>query len=128
VVWRIAPVLGCDDVHRVAEWFRDTLGFSLAPTSVFRLDPDGPVTYAIVERDDVGVHLQLSPDGTPRSITDDNAYDAYVQVPRADALHDEFVARGVTVVQPLEDQPYGMRDFSVESPEGHRLLFGSPRT
>jgi uncharacterized glyoxalase superfamily protein PhnB len=49
-------------------------------------------------------------------------------VPGADALHDEFVARGVTVVQPLEDQPYGMRDFSVESPEGHRLLFGSPRT
>lgn len=128
MTWRIAPVLGCDDVQRVAEWFRDTLGFSLEPTSVFRIDPDGPVTYAIVERDGIGVHLQLSPDSAPRSISDDNAYDAYATVTAVDALHDEFVARGAKVVQPLEDQPYGMRDFSVESPEGHRVFFGAPRS
>ena len=56
---------------------------------------------------------------------EDNAYDFYASVPDAAALLEEFEGRGVKVVQPLEDQPYGMRDFSVENPEGGRIMFGS---
>jgi uncharacterized glyoxalase superfamily protein PhnB len=33
-------------------------------------------------------------------------------------------ARGVAIAVPIADRPYGMRDFSVDDPDGHRLDFG----
>jgi len=118
----IAPVIGCQNVMAVAEWFRDVLGFDLDPSLVFVLDEKEGASYAILDRDGMSVHLQIrrEPMGN-----EDNAYDFYARVPDAAALLKEFEARGVKVVQPLEDQPYGMRDFSVENPEGRRMMFGS---
>jgi uncharacterized glyoxalase superfamily protein PhnB len=52
--------------------------------------------------------------------------DCYVYVDRVDALHDEFVAAGATVFRELYDEPYGMRDFAIVTPENHRIAFGSP--
>jgi uncharacterized glyoxalase superfamily protein PhnB len=52
--------------------------------------------------------------------------DVYVFVPAADALCAEFEAKGAIIHNPPEDQPYGLRDFAVEDPEGHRLVFGAP--
>ena len=121
----VAPVLGCEQVMAVAEWFRDVLGFDLDPARVFAVDPREGASYAIVDRDGIEVHLQLRRVAGPHVSADPNAYEFYARVPDADALHTEFVGRGAKIVQPLEVQPYGMRDFSVESPEGHRLMFGS---
>jgi hypothetical protein len=120
----IAPVLGCRDVRLVAEWFRDVLGFDLDGARVFTLDPGEGPSYAIVERDGMEVHLQIR--SVPEAPRDPNAYDSYARVPDAAALLEEFLGRSVVVVQPLETQPYGMLDFSVRSPEGHVLMFGSP--
>ena len=118
----IAPVVGCTDVTLVPEWFRDVLGFNLDPNLVFVLDEDDGASYAILDRDGMNVHLQIR----RRPIAhEDNTYDFYASVPDAAALLKEFEGRGVKVVQPLEDQPYGMRDFSVENPEGGRIMFGS---
>ena len=122
----VAPVLGCEQVMAVAEWFRDVLGFDLDPARVFALDAREGASYAIVDRDGIEVHLQLRRVAGPHVSADPNAYDFYARVPDADALHAELVGRGAKIVQPLEVQPYGMRDFSVESPEGHRVMFGSP--
>jgi uncharacterized glyoxalase superfamily protein PhnB len=122
----VAPVLGCQQVMVVAEWFRDVLGFELDPARVFALDPRAGASYAIVDRDEIEVHLQLRRVAGPHVSADPNAYEFYARVPDADALHADFMARGATIVQPLENQPYAMRDFSVESPEGHRVMFGSP--
>jgi uncharacterized glyoxalase superfamily protein PhnB len=108
----------------VAEWFRDVLGFDVDDARVFTLDPAEGASYAIVERDGMEVHLQIRRvEPGPR---DPNAYECYARVPDAGALLDEVTARGANVVQPLERQPYGMVDFSVASPEGHVLMFGSP--
>ena len=72
------------------------------------------------------MHLQLRRVAGPHVPADPNAYEFYARVPDAAACYAELVERGAKVVQPLELQPYGMRDFSVESPEGHRVMFGSP--
>ena len=119
----IAPVIGCTNVMLVAEWFRDVLGFHLDPNLVFVLDEEEGASYAILDRDGMNVHLQIRREPMAN---EDNAYDFYASVPDAAALLEEFEGRGAKVVQPLEDQPYGMRDFSVENPEGGRMMFGSP--
>jgi len=41
-----------------------------------------------------------------------------------DALHAEYAAKGVKIIQDLADRPWGMREFGIETPDGHRILFG----
>ena len=52
------------------------------------------------------------------------AWDAYIWIENADALHAEFRSKGVTITRDICDQPYGCRDFDVEDCNGYRLCFG----
>ena len=52
------------------------------------------------------------------------AWDAYIWVPDADALHAEFVAKGGMIARGLCNQEYGCRDFDVLDCNGYRLCFG----
>ncbi len=49
----------------------------------------------------------------------------YIVVPDADAAHARAVAAGAVVVRPLQDMPYGSREFSVKDPEGHMWSVGT---
>ena len=43
-----------------------------------------------------------------------------------DALHDRLRARGVTIVHPPGDRPYGLREFVVRDPNGLDIRFSQP--
>lgn len=47
-------------------------------------------------------------------------------VPDPDAFADRAVAAGATIVFPIADQPYGMRQGRIADPEGHHWLIGKP--
>jgi uncharacterized glyoxalase superfamily protein PhnB len=49
----------------------------------------------------------------------------YLVVPDADAAHSHAVAAGAVVVRPLQDTPYGSREFTVKDPEGHTWTAGT---
>jgi uncharacterized glyoxalase superfamily protein PhnB len=49
---------------------------------------------------------------------------AYVSVTGVDDLHERCVAEGARIVTGLADHPWGLRDFVVEVPGGHRLALG----
>jgi uncharacterized glyoxalase superfamily protein PhnB len=53
------------------------------------------------------------------------AYVAYVNVDDIDGLYAEFVSRGVLMRIPPETKPWGMREFALQTPDGHRMTFGS---
>ena len=119
--WETAPVLGCRDVEVAMSWFVDTLGFS-CPGGLFT-PPDHEPVYAIVFREGAGIHLQIR--RRPVFLAERQAHegDAYLFVDDPDALHEEYAAKGVTVIRPPQDEPYGLRDFTIETPTGHRLTF-----
>ena len=50
---------------------------------------------------------------------------AYVVVADADAAHARAVAAGATIIRPLQDTPYGSREFAVRDPEGHSWSVGN---
>jgi uncharacterized glyoxalase superfamily protein PhnB len=50
---------------------------------------------------------------------------AYIVVPDADAVHTRAVAAGAVIVRPLQDTPYGSREFGVKDPEGHSWSVGT---
>jgi predicted enzyme related to lactoylglutathione lyase len=121
--WSIAPHFIVDDVVASANFYRDRLGFAYE-----RFWGDPPA-FCMVHRGGIIIMLsQLEEKGMMRpngaAVAGGDAWDAYVWVPDADALHDEFVGRGVTIARRLCDQPYGNRDFDVLDCNGYRLCFG----
>jgi predicted enzyme related to lactoylglutathione lyase len=123
VRWAIAPYFLVDDVVASANYYRGKLGFHYE-----RFWGDPP-SFCMVKRN--GVIIMLSqPNGTglPRpnrhADPEGEAWDAYIWVEDANALHAEYESRGVRITRPVCDQPYGCRDFDVEDCNGYRLCFG----
>jgi predicted enzyme related to lactoylglutathione lyase len=121
--WSIAPYFVVEDVIGTANFYRDKLGFSY---DRFWNDPP---TFCMVKRG--GIIIMLSQFGgtghmRPNRMIDPEgeAWDAYVRVDDADALHEEFVKKGVKIAREPCDQPYGNRDFDIEDYNGYRLCFG----
>ncbi|MFY7999695.1 MAG: VOC family protein [Candidatus Kapaibacteriota bacterium] len=42
----------------------------------------------------------------------------------ATEFYEEVVNNGVPIHHALADTPWGMREFGVKSPEGHRIMIG----
>jgi uncharacterized glyoxalase superfamily protein PhnB len=49
----------------------------------------------------------------------------YLVVPDADAAHARAVAAGATIIRPLQNTPYGSREFAIKDPEGHSWSAGT---
>ena len=125
--WRASPILGVTNVRRTAEYWRDILGFALDPDDgVFAPSPDEPEgVYGIVKRGGVWVHFQRRRDAAPPRVNRPPlARDVYLYVNLIHEVHADLVARGATVVQPPTVAPYGILEFVVEDPDGHRIAFG----
>jgi uncharacterized glyoxalase superfamily protein PhnB len=62
-----------------------------------------------------------------RAATDlgDHSYVAHINVDDVEGLYDEFVSRGVPIRASPETRPWGMREFVLRTPDGHRMTFGS---
>lgn len=119
MIRQIAPQFFTTDMAATLGYYRDRLGFACVGTW---LDP--PV-YAIVARDEVRIHFRLAPGPTPPPEKyDDELLDAYLHVDDIAALHAEFAAGGVEFTRPLDDTPWGMREFVVKDADGRLLAFG----
>jgi len=114
----IAPwafVLAVRDHAESAAYFRDVLGFRVLWTGA----PD----WRLVERDGVRFMLGRCPDDLPATDVGSHSLIGYLSVDDVDGLHQELTARGGKATPPI-DQPYGMREFVVTTPDGHRIVFG----
>lgn len=121
--WWIAPYFLVADVVKTANFYRDTLGFS------FERFWGDPPAFCMVERGRIVIMLSQIEDASfvrPNSAADreGGAWDAYIWVENADALHDEYVAKGANIVRGICTQEYGCRDFEVLDCNGYRLCFG----
>lgn len=110
---RIAPELPVSDVRRSLSYYEEKLGFHV----VMKM-PDGD--YAIIERDDVAVHLFRAdnPKQSPVSI--------HIFTEDLDELHAELQERGAHLKQAIKRQPWGNRDFRVNDDAGNEIKFTEP--
>jgi uncharacterized glyoxalase superfamily protein PhnB len=79
-----------------------------------------------LSRDNFRVGLGECRDAVPANELGDHSYAAYVSVNDIDGLYAEFLSRGVPIRNPLETKPWGMREFALHTPDGHRMTFGRP--
>lgn len=109
---RIAPEIPVSDLSRSTEYYETKLGFRVAMQM-----PEGD--YAVVERDDVAIHLfRHASAAEPVSI--------HVFTYGLDELYAELVERGANMTQQIADRPWGCRDFRVLDDSGNTIKFTEP--
>ena len=110
-------VLAVRDLGAATRYYTEVLGFA-------RDFGDGSDGWSFLSRGGCRLMLGGCPDAAPAGELGDHAYVAYLVVEGVDALHGELAARGAEIAAPPTTEPWGLREFGVRTPDGHRLRFG----
>jgi catechol 2,3-dioxygenase-like lactoylglutathione lyase family enzyme len=110
---RIAATVAVRDMERSLRFYVELLGLRKT------FENGDPVGFVILERDAAELHLSLA---RQHVASDGNV--AHLLVSDAKRLHDQLVARGVRIVKPLRDAPYGLRGFVFADPDGNCIDVG----
>ena len=108
-------VLAVHDVRASAKFYVDALGFRIVA------EPPG---WIFVLKDNCMIMLGECPDDLHPSALGCHNYFAYLRVDDADAYRAQLTAKGVQSVRDIEDKPWGMREFGITTPDGHRITIG----
>ncbi|RIK35373.1 MAG: bleomycin resistance protein [Chloroflexi bacterium] len=111
-------MIAVNDLMRSAEYYRGVLGFEVREI--------GDSGWRIFERDNCIIRAGHCPDAVPPRELGDHAYFAYLRVDGIDEYFAQVRARGGRILKKLRDEPWGMREFALETIDGHRIMFGSP--
>jgi catechol 2,3-dioxygenase-like lactoylglutathione lyase family enzyme len=107
---RAMPVVFTQDPAGSRAFYEDFLGFRVAmqqPGFLMLKSPSVPTTQVILAWAD--------PDVMDPQV---HRLDISTEVANVDAAHDDAVARGLDIVYPLTDEPWGIRRFFVREPSG----------
>jgi catechol 2,3-dioxygenase-like lactoylglutathione lyase family enzyme len=108
-------VLAVRDLKASTRFYVDVLGFTH-----HQVDADG---WSFLSRDTFTVMLGECANEKPASELGDHSYVAYLMVEMVDELRQQLFARGANVSEP-RDEPWGLREFGLRTPDGHRFRFG----
>lgn len=111
-------VLAVQNLRSATDFWMGTLGF----TRDFGDESDG---WSWLSRDGVAVALGECADQPAAATLGDHSYVAYITVDDVDALYAELSGRSAPILQPPSSKPWGMREFALRTPDGHRLTFGA---
>jgi uncharacterized glyoxalase superfamily protein PhnB len=117
----LSPLLAVRNMKETTEFYKDTLGFKLGMAfpdadnpEYADLSKDGMVLMFIPAKDHgigsgeklgIGVYLYMEIDGD------------------IDEYYAKLKGKGVKIVTDIQNQPYGVRDFSIEDINGYKLAF-----
>lgn len=103
------PELPVAEVERAQRYYRDTLGFEIG-----WLEPSKEI--GSVSRGDVAIFFRR------RELPFEPAVH-WVFAEDVDATYQELKSSGANIVDPLEEKPWGLRQFTVEDLDGNRFYF-----
>lgn len=115
-----APIIECEDAHAglavsdinaAVDFYTKKLGFTLAFTW------GEPPNFAGVNLDKVKMFLRKDTPNPKGCLV-------YFFVGDADQLYEFHRGNGVEIAEPIEDRPYGIRDYTVRDLHGYCLTFG----
>jgi uncharacterized glyoxalase superfamily protein PhnB len=111
----VRSVLAVRDLAASTDWYTRVLGMTIDFTAP---------GWSFLSRGAFRVMLGECIDATPAGELGDHSYFLYVTVDDIDAFFGEVIAKGVSLTQHLASKPWGMREFGVRTPDGHRIMFG----
>ena len=116
MIQRTMFVLAVRDLQESADYYRDVLGFS-----IHEIGDDG---WRMFERDSCRIMAGHCPDSIPAIDLGDHSYFAYWILDDIEDYYSELIANNADITKPLRDEPWGMREFAIQTKDGHRIMFG----
>lgn len=108
-------VLAVQNLTRSATYYQEQLGFQSLWAG------EG---WHFLTREKFVVMLGECADDRSAFETLNHSYFAYIDVENIELLYREFSEKNVEVLTPLEDKPWGQKEFSIRTLDGHRIMFG----
>jgi uncharacterized glyoxalase superfamily protein PhnB len=108
-------VLAVHDVQKSADFYVRVLGFEIVQR---------PPGWIFVAKDRCMIMLGECPDDLPASELGCHSYFAYLRVDDADEYFRHVKEAGAELLSEIADKPWGMREFGVRTPDGHRIMIG----
>jgi len=107
-------VLAVKDLRVEADYYVEKLGF----------DRDFTVPgWEFLSFGEFKVMLGECVDAPLARDTGDHSWYGQALVENVDDVYREFIERGAEILSPIEDKDWGLREFSVVTPDGHRIVF-----
>ena len=106
------PILPCADIEETIAFYVQRLGFEREWVA------GDPPEDGGVRRGEVQIYFMRNAELAAQACD----REVMLFVEHVDALHAEHTSRGAAV-EPLRDEPWGLREYSVSDPHGHRLRF-----
>jgi uncharacterized glyoxalase superfamily protein PhnB len=103
------PELPVENVERAQEYYRDILGFEIG-----WLYPGKEI--GAVSRGDVVIFFRKTPAPFAPAVH-------WVFADDVEESYSELKASGANIVEPLEQKPWGLRQFTVDDLDGNRFYF-----
>jgi uncharacterized glyoxalase superfamily protein PhnB len=117
----ISPTLAVRDIKKTIEFYENSLGFKLGMCFPGTNNPE----YADLAKD--GMVLMFIPAGNLGIGEEEKlgvGVNLYLQIDGdIDTYYQELKSRGVNIAIDIKDEPFGIRDFTVEDIDGYRLTF-----
>jgi catechol 2,3-dioxygenase-like lactoylglutathione lyase family enzyme len=108
-------VLAVRNLKESSAFYKNKLGFQTV------WEGDG---WHFLVRDAINIMLGECPDDKPASEINCHSYFAYLEVQNIDRLYDEYQSKEVEILSNIENKPWGQREFSIRTIDGHRITLG----
>lgn len=109
-------IFASSDIVATLGFYKDILGFESSWTW------GEPPSFGSVSLGGVTLMFALQPE-LAKAV---RGHQHWIRVDDADALHERHRASGARIVSPLEDKPWGAREYVVEDLDGYHLRFAGP--
>jgi uncharacterized glyoxalase superfamily protein PhnB len=109
-------VLAVCDLDVSTRYYMDVLGF--------RKEPINAHGWSFLSRDCFRVMLGECANERPAGELGDHSYFAYWNVEGVDELYKELAEKGALVSSKPINKPWGLREFGLSTPDGHRIVCG----
>jgi len=121
----ISPTLAVRDMKAAIDYYQNSLGFEMGMAFP---DVENP-QYADLSKD--GMVLMIIPAENLGIGSDEKlgtGVNLYLQIDGdIDEYYDELKERDVRIAVDIKDEPFGIRDFTVEDVDGYKLTFNKAR-
>ncbi|GMV10255.1 MAG: hypothetical protein AMXMBFR55_19890 [Gemmatimonadota bacterium] len=112
-------VLAVRDLAVSTRFYMDVLGFQ-------REFGDGSDGWSFLSRDGFRVMLGECRDATPAGELGDHSWFVYLTVEDVDGLYADVSRGGAEILSQPTTKPWGLREFALRTPDGHRIVCGEP--
>ncbi|MFC1592556.1 zinc ribbon domain-containing protein [Candidatus Omnitrophota bacterium] len=117
----LSPTLAVRNMKETIEFYKNSLGFKMGMAFPDASNPE----YADISRD--GMVLMFIPAENISIVSEEKlgiGVNLYMQIDgNIDEYYNELIRRGVKIAAEIKNEPYGIRDFTVEDVNGYMLTF-----